>query len=117
MMRRPPRSTRTDPLFPYTTLFRSPGKLVDEPRHAAGRLMQRLEGVAGEAGLPLPADQRQAVDHVRLDLLRRHRIEMMDRDHALAQLFEPVRTVERIAKFGLAEQHDLEQRKIGRAHV
>src|SRR3546814_12620390 len=24
MFRRPPRSTRTDPLFPYTTLFRSP---------------------------------------------------------------------------------------------
>src|SRR3546814_4820122 len=24
MRRRPPRSTRTDPLFPYTTLFRSP---------------------------------------------------------------------------------------------
>src|SRR3546814_15681092 len=23
MVRRPPRSTRTDPLFPYTTLFRS----------------------------------------------------------------------------------------------
>src|SRR3546814_9481209 len=27
MMRRPPRSTRTDTLFPYTTLFRSPGGL------------------------------------------------------------------------------------------
>src|SRR3546814_8210887 len=26
MIRRPPRSTRTDTLFPYTTLFRSPGK-------------------------------------------------------------------------------------------
>src|SRR3546814_12138545 len=25
MLRRPPRSTRTDTLFPYTTLFRSPG--------------------------------------------------------------------------------------------
>src|SRR3546814_6427646 len=25
MLRRPPRSTRTDPLFPYTTLFRSRG--------------------------------------------------------------------------------------------
>src|SRR3546814_17181149 len=25
MMRRPPRSTRTDTLFPYTTLFRSKG--------------------------------------------------------------------------------------------
>src|SRR3546814_16365125 len=38
MIRRPPRSTRTDTLFPYTTLFRSP----EEPdehgslRHRAG---------------------------------------------------------------------------------
>src|SRR3546814_2710794 len=29
MLLRPPRSTRTDTLFPYTTLFRS--KLVDDP--------------------------------------------------------------------------------------
>src|SRR3546814_6538093 len=28
MIRRPPRSTRTDTLFPYTTLFRSPGQVV-----------------------------------------------------------------------------------------
>src|SRR3546814_5334996 len=28
MIRRPPRSTRTDTLFPYTTLFRSPGDAV-----------------------------------------------------------------------------------------
>src|SRR3546814_7482014 len=28
MIRRPPRSTRTDILFPYTTLFRSPRRLV-----------------------------------------------------------------------------------------
>src|SRR3546814_6446389 len=27
MIRRPPRSTRTDTLFPYTTLFRSPSEL------------------------------------------------------------------------------------------
>src|SRR3546814_19239317 len=27
MIRRPPRSTRTDTLFPYTTLFLSPGRL------------------------------------------------------------------------------------------
>src|SRR3546814_17703794 len=33
MLRRPPRSTRTDTLFPYTTLFRSLG-----PLHYAGRL-------------------------------------------------------------------------------
>src|SRR3546814_5491269 len=29
MIRRPPRSTRTDTLFPYTTLFRSPIAVVD----------------------------------------------------------------------------------------
>src|SRR3546814_4407102 len=29
MIRRPPRSTRTDTLFPYTTLFRSPGASDD----------------------------------------------------------------------------------------
>src|SRR3546814_4001340 len=29
MIRRPPRSTRTDTLFPYTTLFRSPFDLAD----------------------------------------------------------------------------------------
>src|SRR3546814_4002172 len=28
MIRRPPRSTRTDTLFPYTTLFRSPAAAV-----------------------------------------------------------------------------------------
>src|SRR3546814_12487509 len=31
MIRRPPRSTRTDTLFPYTTLFRSPNGLVADP--------------------------------------------------------------------------------------
>src|SRR3546814_2458043 len=34
MIRRPPRSTRTDTLFPYTTLFRSPTR--DEQRHDEG---------------------------------------------------------------------------------
>src|SRR3546814_5736940 len=29
MIRRPPRSTRTDTLFPYTTLFRSPTQPLD----------------------------------------------------------------------------------------
>src|SRR3546814_3146047 len=28
MIRRPPRSTRTDTLFPYTTLFRSPAEAI-----------------------------------------------------------------------------------------
>src|SRR3546814_11832453 len=33
MIRRPPRSTRTDTLFPYTTLFRSMGDSDWRPRY------------------------------------------------------------------------------------
>src|SRR3546814_18848333 len=34
MIRRPPRSTRTDTLFPYTTLFRSGERVDTQRRHA-----------------------------------------------------------------------------------
>src|SRR3546814_4797926 len=40
MIRRPPRSTRTDTLFPYTPLFRSPAY-----RGAPGRLGKQLSFV------------------------------------------------------------------------
>src|SRR3546814_11737431 len=40
MIRRPPRSTRTDTLFPYTTLFRS------------GGYARRVPGTAGESNDP-----------------------------------------------------------------
>src|SRR3546814_1344778 len=33
MIRRPPRSTRTDTLFPYTTLFRSKVEVLDGKSH------------------------------------------------------------------------------------
>src|SRR3546814_20562744 len=39
-IRRPPRSTRTDKLFPYTTLFRSPGG-TGTNRHAVQRTQPR----------------------------------------------------------------------------
>src|SRR3546814_20232636 len=44
MIRRPPRSTRTDTLFPYTTLFRSPGGMVAELFQAAGAKTTLLPG-------------------------------------------------------------------------
>src|SRR3546814_12391450 len=57
MRRRPPRSTRTDTLFPYTTLFRSAAHRADAPEeHPAIRLVDRRhhaddgKGAAG-AGL------------------------------------------------------------------
>src|SRR3546814_13070875 len=45
MRRRPPRSTRTDTLFPYTTLFRSLFRLDDEPYRIA------LEGATAQLGV------------------------------------------------------------------
>src|SRR3546814_7864158 len=65
MIRRPPRSTRTDTLFPYTTLFRSPQLAgvdrvecmlgVDESAGAAdllglGHHVQRERGLARALG-------------------------------------------------------------------
>src|SRR3546814_9949016 len=51
MIRRPPRATRTDTLFPYTTLFRSPAFTVVAPAPTAGcRTVQgarRAEGCEG----------------------------------------------------------------------
>src|SRR3546814_8020528 len=42
MIRRPPRSTRTDTLFPYTTLFRSPG--VESALATREQVVERREG-------------------------------------------------------------------------
>src|SRR3546814_15506573 len=47
MIRRPPRSTRTDTLFPYTTLFRSNlDKLRDYKDKVVGQLTKGLAGMA-----------------------------------------------------------------------
>src|SRR3546814_104510 len=49
MIRRPPRSTRTDTLFPYTTLFRSSGlpvQFVAQPFRAS--VTKRLPKAVGE---------------------------------------------------------------------
>src|SRR3546814_12982171 len=59
MIRRPPRSTRTDTLFPYTTLFRSAedspeletralnGPSGERRGHRAHRLLQALNRIRG----------------------------------------------------------------------
>src|SRR3546814_6312459 len=41
MIRRPPRSTRTDTLFPYTTLFRSFDFVIQDAFLVVGQLLQR----------------------------------------------------------------------------
>src|SRR3546814_1650784 len=54
MIRRPPRSTRTDTLFPYTTLFRSPYPLRSAPATHGGR----QAGNARPADAPAPDQGR-----------------------------------------------------------
>src|SRR3546814_12466423 len=46
MKRRPPRSTRTDTLFPYTTLFRSVGAVIEILQ--SGNEMLREAGYSAE---------------------------------------------------------------------
>src|SRR3546814_10184345 len=49
MIRRPPRSTRTDTLFPYTTLFRSPTPPVaTQPTRFIGTVMISADRPARE---------------------------------------------------------------------
>src|SRR3546814_974386 len=45
MIRRPPRSTRTDTLFPYTTLFRSP-TIWEQRKIACSRPLARIASSA-----------------------------------------------------------------------
>src|SRR3546814_1817413 len=59
MIRRPPRSTRTDTLFPYTTLFRS--QIVpDEPCQQHRFARARIVGVVGRQ-LLAPCDVQRVI--------------------------------------------------------
>src|SRR3546814_5423597 len=67
MLRRPPRSTRTDTLFPYTTLFRSVAASVARPEPARvsarllrGRARRDYQGRGFSAAAADPAIHRAA---------------------------------------------------------
>src|SRR3546814_7471084 len=71
MIRRPPRSTRTDTLFPYTTLFRSTCRCFRRRGGRCGASQRRPDRRGGAAPLDQPVD-RQAEQH---DIDRARRIE------------------------------------------
>src|SRR3546814_3393241 len=60
MIRRPPRSTRTDKLCPYTTLFRSPDRMVLDQHLARVVDDHRQRGDVGAD--PAHQDRRALVD-------------------------------------------------------
>src|SRR3546814_7267990 len=113
MLRRPPRSTRTATLLPYTTLFRSgtaaglaatlarlaPGELV-----LADRLLERPEIAEAFAGLkdrltPLPAARFDSANGVR----------------RLEELFE-VKALDAFGAFGRAELADRKSTRLNSSH-
>src|SRR3546814_18078321 len=97
MTRRPPRSTRTDPLFPYTTLFRS--CLEDAAMGSAIVLRDDFDGAA----LRRLARGSKSANQARRLL-------------ALAEIYDGSRrtAAARIGGVGLQIVRDWE---IGRAHV
>src|SRR3546814_11613992 len=97
MIRRPPRSTRTDTLFPYTTLFRSPDTSWPAVANSVAAPGEGRDSYAVNRALvtvtgPAPAGSAPQVKGFRV------------------QDYTPTRTVVTIA----AAQPDT---KIGRAHV
>src|SRR3546814_15094661 len=68
MIRRPPRSTRTDTLFPYTTLFRSdeaPCVPACHPGRAADRRAGPWRRAAGICPVRAAGGRRQVAHHLR----------------------------------------------------
>src|SRR3546814_9376432 len=57
MIRRPPRSTRTDTLFPYTTRFRSPSVLGTSNAAALGGVAALYFGIAELHPVMLPRSE------------------------------------------------------------
>src|SRR3546814_15279256 len=103
MIRRPPRSTRTDTLFPYTTLFRSatiPAATGLAVRHH--RDVAEFPGVAPGAGEGLTVDHRAATEaDAEIDV-----VEAVEIVPDAMQLF-PQRRGQAVAA----------EKQIGRAHV
>src|SRR3546814_16669015 len=82
MLRRPPRSTRTDTLFPYTTLFRS----RDEGRREFAPTPQRQDRPRRSRWLKLPHWLAYGSREHPLDCLP------LRRGHVLGKRFSPRRT-------------------------
>src|SRR3546814_16776918 len=76
MIRRPPRSTRTDTLFPYTTLFRSRHEVGAPARAGLGDREHLLLGAGEDLAAFATLGLEAVVDDARADLdqLPQHRL-------------------------------------------
>src|SRR3546814_7976889 len=139
MILRPPRSTRTDTLFPYTTLFRSEQVAADRLLRLTQAGARQLDGgregadrlvLAEHHGLEvaIQVHQRRAVvlrDALGRDArdLSHHRLDVLYGDGLLAlrlrqQALRSADLVDHVARLvGALAVADIACREIGRAHV
>src|SRR3712207_7848267 len=86
MIRRPPRST----LFPYTTLFRSPGTLDEDPPEPAIACLGDAEATDGLSGRSLARDQAQVAHElaraVEAPRSEEHTSELQSRQYLVCRL-------------------------------
>src|SRR3546814_8327088 len=86
IIRRPPRSTRTDTLFPYTTLFRSRGVDVDQAAESA------LDLVRGRGLVNIDAREnvRREIEQLRDAIGRTEKLAPVDRRHHLLEAVDDI---------------------------
>src|SRR3546814_17306106 len=92
MLRRPPRSTRTDTLFPYTTLFRSPAvelqrRIAGLPLHLGMPIFARCRFVGSQLARDMPCDGPVEMGPADLELcldVGEHEPRVLEVDHMLA---------------------------------
>src|SRR3546814_17321533 len=99
MIRRPPRSTRTDTLFPYTTLFRSreKGRSPAQPCEHLGRHRRRARR---------PAEARDRQRFLRLLAGKPREQGRQDMAHAASLLKEPARGASAFLQIGRASRRE-----------
>src|SRR3546814_20145747 len=121
MRRRPPRSTRTDTLFPYTTLFRSLllligwawGNQVAQPLLSLAKAMKRV-------GREPLSSIRHSLDTTGTDeigVLGQQFSSMLNELEAKEALEREMVAAERLAAVGRVATGVAHEIKIGRAHV
>src|SRR3546814_20313363 len=116
MCRRPPRSTRTDTLFPYTTLFRSHVLRVDDHVNNTPRQINILRALGGT--LPQYGHVPMILGPDGEKLSKRHgAVNVMEYDN---DGYLPEAMINYLARLGWSHGNDelfTREQPIGRAHV
>src|SRR3546814_9770178 len=114
MIRRPPRSTRTDTLFPYTTLFRSAALRPHEIIDALALHEERPLDIAGRRDLLVRLAIRERLDRGQI-VAKAHDVAMPPT--AIIEIELPVIVAKDELVDRLRAVVEARDQQIGRAHV